>query len=230
MATALTDEAVRAEDVVSVGSRVSWPAIFAGAILALALHFLLALLGAAVGVSVSDRVDSANLATGALVWTIAIICGSLFIGGMVTSQLTVRENKVEAVLYGILMWALLMGFLLALGAAGVSAGFNAMVGLRNAGSAQADNVWEQAALNAGIPQDQVKEWKSKLTANVEKAQADGKTTRAEVSSAATRVTWYAFAGGWLSMLAAAAGSWIGAGPTFRVVSAVTNTGRARVIT
>src|SRR5919108_422939 len=81
----------RAEDVVSVGTRVSWAAIFAGAVLALAIYFLLAILGGAVGVSVSDRVDPSKLRTGALIWAIVTTCAALFVGGVVTSQFTVGE-------------------------------------------------------------------------------------------------------------------------------------------
>ena len=48
-------------------STVSWPAILAGAVLALAICFLLAILGGAVGVSVKDRVDPNKLQTGAFI-------------------------------------------------------------------------------------------------------------------------------------------------------------------
>lgn len=38
----------------------------------------------------------------------------------------------------------------------------------------------------------------------------------EAAEVATRVTWWAFLGALLSMLAAGAGGYIGAGPTFRL--------------
>ena len=57
--------AIRAEDLLSVRSRISWGPIFAGAALALALFFLLALLGGALGLSISGQVRGDNIATGA---------------------------------------------------------------------------------------------------------------------------------------------------------------------
>ena len=44
----------RVEDVLPVRSRVSWQAVFAGAVIAVAMSVVLALLGTAVGVSLSD--------------------------------------------------------------------------------------------------------------------------------------------------------------------------------
>ena len=73
---------LRAEDVMSVGTRVSWGAIVAGAVLALALFFLLTLLGSAVGVSLTDRVEAGNLRTAAVVWTIVTTCAAVFVGGL----------------------------------------------------------------------------------------------------------------------------------------------------
>jgi hypothetical protein len=51
-----TNETIRAEDVLPVRSRISWGAIFAGAMVALSLYFLLTMLGAALGLSVGDRI------------------------------------------------------------------------------------------------------------------------------------------------------------------------------
>src|SRR5438552_18609519 len=96
----------RAEDILSVGTRISWGAILAGTVVAIALQFLFAVAGAAVGVSLSHRVDPANLRTGAILWSIVTTCVAIFVGGLVTSQFTVGENKMEAMLYGVIMWAL----------------------------------------------------------------------------------------------------------------------------
>ena len=52
----------------------------------------------------------------------------------------------------------------------------------------------------------------------------------EAGEAATRVTWFTFLGTLLSMLAAAAGGYMGAGATFRLfaVTVRSNTGRLLV--
>src|SRR4051812_45177095 len=88
------------EDVASVGSRISWGAILAGAMVALGMYFLLGTLAGAVGMSVSDRVDPSKLQTGVVVWTFVTTAVALFLGGLITSLLTAGENKVEAMLYG----------------------------------------------------------------------------------------------------------------------------------
>jgi hypothetical protein len=204
------------EDVVSVGSRISWGAIFAGCILALAMYFLLTVLGAAVGVSVSERMDARQLGMGAVIWAIVTICASLFVGGMVVSQFTVGENKMEAVLYGIIMWALLFAILIGLGATGASAGFNAMVNMAQIAQTAPGQTWEASARRAGVPANQIDEWRRKLES--ETAPTVAAEDRANLEAAATRIAWYTFAGTWISMLAAAAGTWFGAGPTFKLVA------------
>lgn len=173
------------EDLVAVGSRVSWGAILAGAMLAWAIHILLSILGAAVGLSMSDRVTDAKLHTGAILWVVVTSCVALFVGGLITSLYTVGENKVEAVVSGVIMWAVLVALVLHQGAAGQRSGYSAMVQMSGASQV-----------------------------------ADGHastTDAAEKRERATTLAWYAFAGTWLSMIAAAAGAFLGAGPTLRVV-------------
>lgn len=218
----VTDTAVHAEDVVPVRSRISWGAVVAGSVLALSLYFLLALLGSAVGFSVGDRVNPHNLATGAAVYAIAVTAVCLFIGGYVASQLTTGENKVEGSLYGIFVWATVFALLLWLTATGVKVGFNAMVGVAAAGTVAADTTrsgdWEASARQAGIAQERIDELKARAKdapASAKRAVEDPQNQQA-AADAATRVTWYAFFGAWVSMMAAAAGGYIGSGPTLRL--------------
>src|ERR1700732_3421158 len=95
----------RAAELVSVGSRISWGAIMAGAILALGIYSLLTILGGAVGLSISERVNPTTLKTTAVIWTLITMVAGIFVGGMVVSQFTVGETKTEAMLYGVIMWA-----------------------------------------------------------------------------------------------------------------------------
>jgi hypothetical protein len=207
----------RPEDVVSVGSRISWGAIFAGAVLALGLYSLLAILGSAVGLSISERLNPTTLKTAAISWTLVTIVAALFVGGMVTSQFTVGENKTEAMLYGVIMWALVFGFLAALSAAGVHAGLHTMVGMANTAQIASTQNWETGAREAGVPSEQIEEWRRKLIGPTGRMIQDSEQ-RKTMMDAATRLTWYAFAGAWLSMLAAALGAWLGAGSTFRILA------------
>lgn len=201
------------EDVMSVGTRISWGAIFAGGILALALQFLFTLLGSAVGLSISDRMSADNLHTAAVVWALFTLCLSLFMGGLVISQFTVGENKVEAMLYGIIMWGLLLAMLLGLGTVGVSAGFSSLVGMANMANSASTQDWETAAERAGVPRSKIDEWRSSVT-----ERARGSNDEPGASEHTTRITWYVFLGTWVSMMAAAAGAFVGAGPTFKLVA------------
>jgi hypothetical protein len=223
----------RAEDLVSVGTRISWGAILAGGILALALQFLFTLLGSAVGLSITNRMSADRLQTAAVIWALFTLCLSLFVGGLVISQFTVGENKVEAMLYGIIMWGLLLAMLLGLGTVGAAAGFSSLVGMANMAQSATTQDWEASARQAGVPVSQIDEWRTKLAERARDAKST-ETKSSESSSGtettkttqtttvsndnATRITWYVFLGTWASMMAAALGALIGAGPTFRVVA------------
>jgi hypothetical protein len=204
------------EDIASVGTRVSWGAILAGTALALGVYFLLATLGAAVGLSTSDKMNPATLQNGAIVWAFLTTIVALFIGGLVTSVFTAGENKMEAVMSGVITWAVLFAFLLILGAAGVRAGFHSMQVMANNSQTAATQSWETAAREAGVPAEQIEDWRRKQPGSGDKAAQEARNQ--EALHAVTRISWYTFAGTWLSMLAAAVGALIGAGPTFRVVA------------
>jgi hypothetical protein len=210
---------VRAEDLMPVRSRVSWGAILAGAMVALALYFLLTLLGAAVGLSVGGRVGPENIGSGAAVWAIVSTLLALFVGGYVTSQCTVGENKGEAVLYGVILWGVLFGMLLWLTATGVRSGFHAMVGVASAGEA-ASGDWEASARRAGVPQESVDAWRRQAADAPDAARraAEDPQNRQAAAQAATRVAWWALVGTLLSMVASVAGAYVGAGPTLRLMT------------
>ncbi len=210
----------RTEQLPPVGTRISWGAILAGAMVALALYFLLTLLGAAIGFSVSGQVRPENIAGGAAIWAIAAMLLALFAGGYVTSQCTVGESKGESVMYGVVVWGVLFAILLWLTATGVRSGFHAMVGLTTAADAVARDTqsgdWEAAAQRAGVPRETVADWKRQhATDAASSAAADPQNT--ERLRAATRVTWWALLGTLLSMFAAVGGALLGAGSPVRLL-------------
>jgi len=217
------NETIRAEDVLPVRSRISWGAIFAGAMVALSLYFLLTLLGTALGLSVSDRVRPQTLGTAAVVWSIVVTMLSLFVGGYVTSQCSVGENRFEAALYGVILWGVLFSMLLGLMASGVRAGFYAMVGMSHATQAVTGDTtargWEEMARRAGASQEQIDQFKKNIPSTDQaRRTAEDPENQQAAAEAATRVTWWAFLGTLMSMLASIAGSCVGAGPTFRLVT------------
>jgi len=135
----------KAIDLLSVRSRVSWAAIAAGAMIATATYFVLTLLGVALGLEVAMRGASARLGSGAAIYAIVTLLLAMFFGGWATSRLAVGESKLEAVLYGIILWGALFLGLIWLFSAGVRTGFGAMVGLSSgaysvlSGSGEADS-------------------------------------------------------------------------------------------
>ena len=244
--TSVGHSSVYAEDAASVRSRISWGAIVAGSVLALALYFLLTLLGGAIGFSIGDKTSAQSLGVAAAVWAIVVTAACLFAGGFVASQLTVGENKREAAAYGLLVWALVFAMLLWLMATGVKAGFNAMVGVATTGVAVGDAAaknttqedWETLARRAGVEQtqiDSIKQRAKESPAQAKAAAEDPETKRKadqaarEVGDAATRVTWYTFLGTLISMLAAAAGGYMGAGTNFRLFAVPVRTPNNKLI-
>jgi hypothetical protein len=191
------------EDLVSVGSRVSWSAILAGAAVALATHFLLGILAAAAGWSLSGHGTEEGTQTRTMVLTVALSCIALFAGGVVATQLTAGENKVEAAIYGIVMWAVVMAVM----AHGAMAGRGALAGLLN--DTTHGRSWEADARRAGVPAEQIDQWRTKTAETSRTANVDVRTD--------SRLLWSAFTGIWLSMFAATVGALVGAGPTFRLV-------------
>ncbi len=248
---------VDAEDLLPVSSRISWGAILAGAVLALALYFLLTLLGAAIGLAVSDDASAGALGTGAAIWAVVVTALCLFAGGYAASHFTVGENKAEAAVYGALVWAVVFAMLLWLMASGVRAGFGAMVSVATAGGAAVGAVAdavpidalsgdalrglsvadvEQFARDAGVDQAQIDQMKQSADEFAAEAQdpaarqqareaaeqkANEVATQAgeaadKARDAAATASWWAFGGTLLSMLAAIAGGFVGAGPRFRL--------------
>jgi len=116
-------------DVMSVRSRVSWGAIAAGAMVALSLYMLFTMLGVALGIEVAVRGTDQNLGAGAAIYSILALLIAMFFGGWATSRLAVGESKLEAVLYGLILWGVLFMGMVWLLSAGIRTGFGAMIGL-----------------------------------------------------------------------------------------------------
>ena len=118
-----------ASDLLAVRSRISWGAIAAGAMVALATYVVLTLLGLAVGIEVAVRGSDVSLGAPAAIYTLVTLLVAMFFGGWATSRLAVGESKLESVLYGIILWGILFVGMVWLVSAGLSIGFGAMLGL-----------------------------------------------------------------------------------------------------
>jgi hypothetical protein len=118
-----------AADLLAVRSRVSWGAIAAGAMVALTIYIVLTILGVALGIELAVRGSAADLGAGTAVYSIVALLLAMFFGGWATSRLAVGESKIEAVLYGLILWGVLFTGMVWLLASGIRTGFGAMVGL-----------------------------------------------------------------------------------------------------
>jgi hypothetical protein len=211
---------VRAEDVLPVGSRVSWGAIFAGAVVSMAIYLVLTLLGSAIGLTVNRNFSTETLGVAAIIWAVLSTVFALFVGGWVTSQLTVGENQFEGALHGLIMWGAVCAIMLWLVAVGVQSGFNAMIGLAYVGAADRNLNWEASARQAGVTQAQIDEWKRArdgAAADARRPQDDPEARRRAAEEAGT-ITWWALVGTLLSMASAVVGAIAGSGPTLRLVA------------
>jgi len=138
-------------DMMPVRSRVSWGAIAAGAMVFVAIYFLLTILGVAVGLEVSARRGDVSIGAGAALWSILTLLVAMFLGGWTTSRLAVGETKLEAFLYGVILWGVLFIGMFWLLGVGVRVGFGAMMGVASGASSIADDDRPPvASSNAGL--------------------------------------------------------------------------------
>jgi len=211
---------VHIEDVAAVRSRICWGAILGGTVIALACSLVLTFFFAAVGLSLKDadiRADAVGI--GAIIAAVVTIVASLFVGGWVTTQLTVGETRREAVIAGVLTWAAVTAVSLGMVGMGVRAGYFAMVG----GALVAENnptvqqrSWEDMAKSAGVPQDRIDAARQGINPDRVRAEANDPANQQRAANAAVTAAWVGFVGTLLSIGAAIGGAVAGCGPSFRL--------------
>ena len=108
--TATTDVAAR------VPTRVSWGAVFAGGLVAVAVGAMLNVLGAAIGASTIDPAtpgatpSASSLGIAGGIWFLVANLIGLAVGGYVAARLSGTADDTDGVLHGLSVWAL--GFIL----------------------------------------------------------------------------------------------------------------------
>jgi len=90
--------------------RISWGAVFAGAIMALAIGLMLNVLGAAVGATLVDATardtpDASSFGIGAGLWLLVSNLIGLVVGGYAAARLSGTASNTDATLHGMAMWA-----------------------------------------------------------------------------------------------------------------------------
>ncbi len=123
--------------------RISWGAIVAGSLLAMALQFMLGLLGLGIGLSSIEAAaagDAGALLSAGGLWTIAVVLIGLFVGAYTAGRLSGSVSRTDAVLHGVITWAtstLVVVFLLTSGASAVVGGAFGAIGSSIQGLTQA---------------------------------------------------------------------------------------------
>ena len=97
--------------------RISWGAIFAGAVMALVAQLAFSLLGLGLGASAANPYADnpvGGLGTGAAIWTLLSVLISLFTGGYVAGRLAGMPRAQDSMLHGLVTFGLtsLLGFYL----------------------------------------------------------------------------------------------------------------------
>ncbi len=210
---------IEAKDVVPVGSRISWSALLAGAVLAVTLFILLSVIGIAIGLTVSPSVQGEQLGIGSAVYAILVLLLSLFAGGCATTQTAVGETKAEAVRYGVLLWGVMLLAAVWLASQGFNLGFSSLL-------SQATRTTAQAPSDS-VPEDKLREFKlsDEQIQKMREARAELRATVTNLGGDVTRQAWWTVLGLVVSMAASVAGALVGSGPTviFRRVRGTAST-------
>jgi hypothetical protein len=149
--------------------RVSWPALFAGVFLVIAIEILLDVLGVGIGLglvtpSESGTADIGRYGTGAGIWWLVSALIALFIGGYASAWLAGVERRFDGMLHGLVVWAisaLVTIYLLTTVIGGLIGGAFTVVGhtISAAGSgiaAAAPKLAQTAGVTPDMIQDQAK--------------------------------------------------------------------------
>ncbi len=191
-----------AVDLLAVRSRVSWPAIAAGAMIATAVYFVLTLFGVALGLEVAGRSPSTHLGAGAAIYVILTLLIAMFFGGWATSRLAVGESKMEAVLHGVILWGTLFLGIVWLFSVGVRTGFGAMV-------SQSTGDWSRSF--EASPSD------SARISPENPNRVDDRRDAVQATEVARQASWWTLLGVVVSMATVVLGSLVGSGELLQPV-------------
>jgi ElaB/YqjD/DUF883 family membrane-anchored ribosome-binding protein len=146
--------------------RVSWPAIFAGVVLVLAVEVLLNMLGAGVGLGLvspnsGGTPDAASFGIGAGLWWLVSTIIALVFGCFVAARLAGVATRFDGVLHGLVIWglALLITIYLLTSAIGgvIGGAFSTLGGTLTAAGKGITAAAPQIASAAGLTPDVVQQ-------------------------------------------------------------------------
>jgi hypothetical protein len=194
-------------------SRVSWGALFAGVVVAMATQILLGALGLAVGLTAADQADSFGVGAG--VWWLISGILALFLGGWTASRLANKPRRVDGGLHGFATWGLatiVSAWMLTSAVGGILGG--AWSAVTTAATATATTAAARPDLadragdmlrQAGVDPSQAEAFAERLrsdAAATPEAQREARQAAEQARDAASTASWFLF--GMLLLGAAAA--------------------------
>lgn len=117
-----------------VGPRVRWSGVMSGLFVAVGVLLLMVALGLAIGITALGDPRAATgetaegLGIGAGIWAFITLLVALFLGGMVSTQVTDRPDRHGAVIHAVLVWVLFLLFIFWLMVSGISLGLSGIFG------------------------------------------------------------------------------------------------------
>jgi hypothetical protein len=165
-------------------ARISWGAVFAGAIIALATQIVLALIGMAIGLATlnpatGDNPSGTALGAGAAIWLVVSNLVSLFIGGYIAARLAGRFN---GWLHGLITWGTLTLLTLMLLTTAAGQLIGAASGLTNFAVSNSDKVLR---LPPAL-QQQVDQLRTQASQTADQATAQAQSTDPQTREAQAR--------------------------------------------
>jgi hypothetical protein len=192
-------------------ARISWGAIFAGAIIALAMQLVLTLIGTAVGLATLNPATGQNpsgttLGIGAGFWLVISSLVSLFLGGYIAGRLAGTFN---GWLHGLATWAVVTMLTIALLTTAAGGLIGTASGLASFAASNSDKV-SRTQLPPAV-QQQIDQLTAQARLNADQAAAQAQQTTPEQKAAEARqVGQRAVEGGAVGTGAAAIGLILGA--------------------
>jgi hypothetical protein len=126
------------EIITPVGPRVRWGGVMSGLFVAMGTLMLFTALGLAIGVTAlgdpraATGETASGLGVGAGIWAFITLLVSIFLGGMVSTQVTDSPDRAGAVIHGVLVWVLFLLVIMYLIVSGVSLGLSGLFGAAGA--------------------------------------------------------------------------------------------------
>ena len=130
---------VEGRDIIApVGPRVRWGGVMSGLFVAIGTLMLLTTLGLAIGITAlgdpraATGETASGLGIGAGIWAFITLLVSVFLGGMVSTQVTDSPDRAGAVIHAVLVWVLFVVVIMYLIASGMSLGLTGLFGAAGA--------------------------------------------------------------------------------------------------